>query len=148
MTSLVVFILLVTAAAASGSRFMPGSWYEALAKPVWTPPNWLFGPVWAVLYLAIAVAGWLIWRRSGGRPSPALYVWIAQLIVNALWSYFFFGLHRPGMALVDIILLLLLIVGFIVLSWPVSRLAAGLFVAYGLWVGFAAALNLALWRMN
>ena len=127
---------------------MPGPWYEALAKPVWTPPNWLFGPVWAVLYLAIAVAGWLIWRRSGARPSPALYVWIAQLIVNALWSYFFFGLHRPGMALVDIIVLLLLIVGFIVLSWPVSRPAAGLFVAYGLWVGFAAALNLALWRMN
>lgn len=127
---------------------MPGSWYAGLAKPAWTPPNWLFGPVWTVLYVAIAVAGWLVWRRSGGRLTPALYVWIAQLIANALWSYLFFGLHRPGVAGVDIAALWVLILAFIVLSWPLSRVAAGLFVPYALWVTFAAALNLALWRMN
>jgi len=146
MTSFVVFLLLCVATASLGVLFPPGEWYAALAKPAWTPPNWLFGPVWSVLYLMIAVSGWLIWRASG--PSAPMALWAGQLLLNALWSPLFFGLHRPALALVDIGALWVLIVGTIVAAWPVQRVAAALLVPYGVWVSYAAALNAALWRLN
>jgi tryptophan-rich sensory protein len=137
--SLALFVLGTAAAAFFAAGFRPGGWYEALSKPAWTPPNWLFAPVWSVLYLAIAIAGWLVWRRSGA--SLPLAVWIGQLTLNAAWSWLFFGLHRPALALADIVALLVVILVFIAVAGPVSRAAALLFVPYGLWVLYATALN-------
>jgi tryptophan-rich sensory protein len=138
----------VAAAAFVGSRFRPGPWYAALAKPTWNPPNWVFAPVWSVLYVAIAVAGWLYWRNASSGAVLALSLWGAQLVLNASWSWLFFGLHSPALALVDISLLLVAIAFFIVLAHPISTAAAWLFVPYGVWVSFATALNVAIWHLN
>lgn len=143
----IIFLALVAATASSGAFFMPGEWYASLRKPAWTPPGWLFGPAWTVLYVAIAVAGWLVWRARRRIDAP-LVVWGLQLIANAAWSWLFFGLHRPGLALFDILVMLSLIIGFIVLARRSSRAAAWLFVPYALWVTFAGALNFAIWWMN
>ena len=148
MKSVALFLLAVFAVAFTASRFRPGEWYDALQKPPWTPPDWLFAPVWTVLYLAIAVAGWLVWRGHGGQSSTALSFWVAQLILNGLWSWLFFGLHRPDLALLDIVLLDAAIVGFVMSALPISRLAAALFVPYGLWVGYATALTFSIWQAN
>jgi len=145
--SLIVFILFAAVAAVFGSSFHPGAWFAALAKPEWNPPNQLFAPVWTVLYLMMAVAGWRVWRATG-RMVPALHVWGAQLILNGLWSFTFFGLHRIDIALVDISVLLVLIMGFVVTARRYSLLASWLFVPYAAWVGFATALNFAIWRLN
>jgi tryptophan-rich sensory protein len=146
IVGLVVFLALTAAAASFGAMFRPGAWYEVLAKPAWTPPNWLFGPVWTVLYIMIAIAGWLVWRvHPSGRP---IAIWAVALILNALWSWLFFGRQQIGLALVDIVLLWLGILAFVVAAWPRSRLAALLFVPYLAWVGYATALNAAIWRLN
>ncbi len=149
MKSLLAFIAAVALAAFAASRFRPGIWYESLARPTWNPPNWLFAPVWTVLYLAIAIAGWLVWRALPGPvPRLAMLLWVAQLVLNACWSWLFFGLHQPGYALLDIIVLLVLIAAFIVVAHRVSPVAASLFIPYLLWVGFATALNAAIWQLN
>jgi tryptophan-rich sensory protein len=148
MKSLALFLLAAALAAFTASRFQPGAWYEALQKPAWTPPDWLFAPVWTVLYIAIAVAGWLVWRHGGAQPSVPLLFWVAQLILNFVWSWLFFGLHRPDLALLDIVLLGVAIAGFVISALPVSRLAAALFVPYAVWVAYAAALNFSIWQAN
>lgn len=149
---LVLWLMLTLAVASMGSRFtIPqiDGWYAALRKPSWTPPNWLFGPVWLALYLAMAVSAWLVWRERGfsGAPLPLL-AFAVQLALNAAWSVLFFGLQNPGAALVDIVLLWLAIVFTAVLFWPINAWAAALMIPYLLWVGFAAALNFQIWRMN
>ena len=147
---LVVLVLLAVAVAAVASfagQFRPGEWYEQLVKASWTPPSWVFGPVWTVLYAAIAVAGWLAWRTAGAG-SAAFAVWVAQLALNGTWSWLFFGLHRLDLAMADIGLLLALIVLFAVLVRPHSRAAAWLFVPYALWVAYASSLNLYAWLHN
>jgi translocator protein len=144
--SLLVFFVLVAAAALTGAQFEPGTWYESLAKPPWTPPSWIFGPVWTVLYVAIAVAGWVAWREAGGRVSLAVVLWIFQLLFNASWSWLFFGLQAPVLALINIVVLLAAIIAFIVTAG--SRLAVGLFLPYALWVAFAGLLNLEIVRLN
>lgn len=143
--SLAVFALLTLASAASGSMFMPGPWYETLAKPSWTPPNWLFPVVWPVLYIMIAFAGWYAWRAG---LWVALAIWGAQLVLNAAWSYLMFGQHRIGAALVDLVLLWLSIAAFVLLTWTPARTAALLFLPYWAWVSFAGALNWAVLRAN
>lgn len=144
--SLAVFIALVVGAASTGVFFKPGPWYRALRKPRWTPPNWLFGPVWSVLYIMIAFAGWLVW---GYRPSsPAMVFWGLQLLVNTAWSGIFFGMRRMDLAFYDIGLLWLVVAGFILTALPVSTVAALLFVPYLIWVSIAGALNWTVWRMN
>ena len=147
MRSAIVIALLVLAAALFGSQFMPGPWYEALEKPSWNPPNWLFGPVWTVLYVMIAIAGWLVWQKRGESRAPVV-MWGVQLALNALWSYLFFGAQLPGVAFAEIIVLLASILAFIVVSWRVSRAASLLFVPYAAWVGFASLLNFTIWRLN
>lgn len=144
--ALLVFLVLVAAVAVFGAVFRPGVWYEGLTKPDWTPPNWLFPPVWTLLYIAVAVAGWLVWTRAPF--SPAMAAWAAQLVLNAAWSWLFFGLHRMELGLADIGLLWLAIGAFVILAWPVSMLASLLFVPYWVWVTYAGALNLALLRLN
>lgn len=143
----VIFLLLVFGAASTGAFVPPGEWYQSLAKPAWNPPAWLFGPVWTTLYLMIAAAGWLVWRR-GPEGRAALAFWGVQIALNAAWTLLFFGLHKPLWALVDIAALGLSILAFVWTAWPASRAAALLFVPYLFWVAFATALNAALWRLN
>lgn len=146
---LLLFLALSFGAAAFGAQFAPGSWYAALAKPSWNPPSWVFGPVWTLLYAMMAVAAWLVWRQAGWRAAaPALAVFALQLVLNALWSWIFFGLHAPGWALLEILALWLAILATIVLFARVRPLAAWLLVPYLAWVSFAAVLNFTLWRLN
>ena len=146
LVSLAIFAGIVFAAAASGSHFMPGEWYVALNKPSWVPPNWVFPVVWTILYVMIAIAGWLVWRRAGW--SSALAVWVVGLALNALWSYVMFGRHEIGLALGGIGALWLSIAAFIGLAWNLDRLAAYLFLPYLAWVTVATALNFEIWRLN
>ena len=120
--------------------------YQSLDQPSWAPPSWLFGPVWTILYVMIAVAGWLVWRHAGW--TPALGVYAVQLVLNAAWTPIFFGFGRPGLALVDIVVLWVLIGATIYLFRPISRTAAWLLVPYWAWVTFATALNAAIWQAN
>ncbi|MEC9368660.1 MAG: TspO/MBR family protein [Pseudomonadota bacterium] len=146
LTSLVAFLALCAGAAATGVFFRPGNWYKTLDKPSWTPPDWLFGPVWTVLYIMIAVAGWIVW--SNARTSPAMTVWFVQLGLNAVWSFLFFGLHLTGLALLDIGLMWLASAAFAVMVWPFQPVAAWLFVPYLGWLAYAFALNFAIWQRN
>ena len=143
---LFVFFAVTAAAAAFGAVFQPGTWYQGLEKPPWTPPNWLFGPVWAVLYIMIAVSGWLVWREQGFSLVVAL--WVVQLVLNGAWSWIMFGQHQIGWALADIVFLWIAIIVFAVLAWPVSATASLLFFPYLAWVSYAGALNFAIWRLN
>lgn len=125
------------------------TFYAQLAQPSWAPPAWLFGPVWSVLYIFMAVAAWLVWRERGFSGAPtALWLFVAQLVANALWTWLFFVLQLGTLSLVEIVVLWLLIAATIVAFWPVRRLAALLLVPYLAWVGFASALTLSLWRLN
>ncbi len=144
--SLAVFIALVVAAASSGVFFQPGDWYQSLRKPRWTPPDWVFGPVWSILYLMIAIAGWLVWSEAPG--SAAIWFWGLQLLANAAWSGLFFGMRRMDIAFGGVALLWLLVAGFLVTALPISTAAALLFVPYLVWVTIAGALNWTVWRMN
>ena len=148
MLSFAAFLLAAFAAAGSGAFFRPDAWYESLAKPSWNPPNWIFAPVWTLLYVGIATAGWLTWRANGGAWSPALTVWLAQLVVNLMWSWLFFGRRHIAAALADVTALWLLIVAFIVLALDHSRAAAWLFAPYLAWVSFAAILNAKILSLN
>jgi tryptophan-rich sensory protein len=144
--SLLVFLALVAAAAYSGMTYLPGPFYAALHKPVWTPPDAVFPPVWAALYVMIAIAGWIAWRAQGF--GPLLWLWLLQLCLNGTWSYLMFGQKQINSALFDIGALWIAILVFILVAWPVRRSAALLFVPYFLWVTFAAALNFEIWRLN
>ena len=143
------FIAACVLAALTGAFFRPGEWYERLKKPSWRPPNRLFAPVWTVLYLMIAVAGWLVWRKAGfAGAGLALAFYALQLILNAVWTPLFFGLHRPELGFVDIVLVWVSVVVTIVLFYPIQAVAALLLVPYFAWVTFAAALNYSIWRLN
>ena len=146
--SLVVFLVVVAAVALVGSRFRPDAWFERLRKPSFNPPNAVFGPVWAVLYLAIAVSGWRAWTEAGDAWTPAMTLWVIQLALNGAWSWLFFARHRIDLALVDIVVLLVAIVGYMAAVAPQSVLAAWLFAPYALWVAFATLLNAAILRLN
>ncbi len=146
------FILLCLAAGGAGAILTAPaipSWYATISKPAWTPPNWIFRPVWTALYIMMGFSGWLVWRNKGApRCKSTLVVWFVQLALNVLWSPLFFGLKAVGIALIDIYLLWLFIGRFLITSWGVSRPAAILFMPYWAWVSYASALNLAIWVMN
>lgn len=152
--ALPAFLLLVVGGGlAIGAATAPGAWYAGLAKPSFNPPAWVFGPVWTLLYVLIAVAGWRVWRRERRTRrdplrSPAMRLWAAQLVLNFLWSPAFFTLHRIDLALAIVLLLLLAILGFIATARRIDPTAAWLFVPYAAWVGFAALLNGAILRLN
>ena len=149
IVALAGFVLLVGLVAATGAMFKPGEWYQALDKPPWTPPNWLFPVAWTLLYLVIAVAGWLVWRKAGlSAAGPAFAVFFLQLVLNAAWSWLFFGLHRMDLAFMDIVLLLVAVGVNVYLFFRVLPAAGLLLAPYFLWVSFAAALNFVIWRMN
>ena len=113
------------------------------------PPSWVFGPVWTVLYLMMAIAAWIVWRQRGFKEAAgALGILALQLALNAAYSPLFFGLRNPLAGLVDIIPLWAAIMATIVSFWKISPLAGALLVPYWLWVGFATALNFMIWRLN
>jgi tryptophan-rich sensory protein len=134
------------ATALAGAIFTPGEWYTRLRKPWWRPPNWLFGPAWAVIFCCIAVAGWLVWRQVGF--GLALGIYAVQLVLNFAWSWLFFGRRRPDLAFWDLVALWVSIAACIVVFAPISTAAAWLFAPYLAWVAFAGYLNLVMWRMN
>ena len=125
-----------------------GTWYQALAKPAFNPPDWIFAPVWSALYLMIAIAGWRVWRRGSGEARLALTVYAVQLALNLAWSFVFFGARLIGPALAVIVALLAAILANAFLFWRIDRAAGALLVPYAAWVSFAAVLNAALWRLN
>ena len=140
------------AAAAAGGAVTStsvGDWYQTLTKPSWTPPDWLFGPVWTALYFLMALSAWLVWRRGGWRASRvSLGLFGLQLMLNVGWSAIFFGMRSPGFAFGEILILLLAIAATAVSFWGRSATAALLFTPYLAWTTFAALLNFAIWRMN
>lgn len=130
-------------------RFRPNDWFERLTQPSWRPPNWLFAPVWTFLYLTIAVSGWLVWRERGFADAIWPFaIYAIQLVLNGIWTPIFFGMKRPDLAFVDIVLVWLSIVATIVVFYPISSLAGLLLIPYLAWVSFATALNFAIWRLN
>ncbi len=141
------FLILSFGASTPGILFGPGEWYDSLNRPFFTPPNWLFGPAWTVLYICMAVAATLVWRRVGLR-SRAMAWWFIQLVLNTLWTLIFFGLQAPGLALIEITLMWGAILICMLHFRPVSPLAFWLMVPYLAWVTFAWALNAGFWWLN
>lgn len=149
---LVVFLIICFAAAAIGGIVTGPAidgWYETLEKPSWQPPAWLFGPVWTVLYMLMAIAAWLVWRQAGARSaSVPLSLFAIQLVLNVAWSWIFFGLQRPGWAALELIVLWLAIAVTTLAFYRRSKLAAVLMLPYISWVTFAGVLNFTIWRLN
>jgi tryptophan-rich sensory protein len=146
--SLIVFFVLVGAAGVFGGQWGANEWYERLQKPVFTPPNWLFPIAWTVLYAMIAIAGWRVWDAAHPQRESALGFWGLQLLLNAGWSYLFFGRRDLSAGLAGIAALWLSIAGFIAFAYPADETAALLFIPYLIWVSFAGFLNFTIWRMN
>lgn len=149
---LLVFIVVCFGAAGLGSLLTTpqlGDWYRQLHKPAFTPPDWLFGPVWTALYLAMAVAAWLVWQRHGWSGAQgALGLFGGQLLLNVVWSGLFFGLRHPGAAFLELVALWWAILATLVAFWQKQPLAGWLFVPYLAWVSFAGVLNFAIWWLN
>jgi translocator protein len=153
ISALVAFLALTLVASSIGALTQGddvGERYLALELPTWAPPQDAFGIVWPVLYVLIALAAWRAWRAAGGvEPAKvALTVWLAQLVVNALWPGVFFGAEAFGAAIVVIVGLDLLVIGTIGLFARIDRWAALLLAPYLLWILYATALNIAVWRLN
>ena len=148
---LVIFIFLCLAIGFIGSfatRPNIEGWYNDLVKPSWTPPDSVFGPVWTVLYIMMAAAAWIVWRKTGNFISTPMLVFILQLILNLAWSWLFFGMRNPLAGLIDIVILWIAILITVVTFWKVYSLAGILLLPYLIWVTFASALNFSIWRMN
>ena len=126
------------------------TWYAYLNKPSFTPPSWIFAPVWLILYLMMGFALFLIWTADTAKPAvrAALGLFAAQLVLNAAWTFLFFGLRSPFWGLIDIGLLWLMLAGLIVLSMRVRLLAGLLHLPYWFWLSFASVLNYTIWTMN
>ena len=124
------------------------TWYQYLNKPSFNPPNYLFGPVWSVLYLMMGVAFALVWHSQDTRKRQAMWVFGVQFVLNLAWSFLFFNLHQTGWALIEIIIMWLSVAWTIRLFYPIKPLAAYLLVPYVAWVSFASVLNGAIWYLN
>ena len=147
----IAWLTLSFMAAAIGAvvSIQASSFYLQLARPEWAPPAGVFGPVWTVLYVLMAIAAWLVWRVGGFRVArTALMLFLVQLAINALWSWLFFGWHWGGLAFVDICLLWVLIIATLIAFWRIRPLAGALLIPYLLWVSFAMALNYSIWQLN
>ena len=145
--SLIPFLALaIGGGLAIGYATAPGEWYAMLAKPSFNPPGWIFGPVWTVLYVLIAVAGWRTWRQ--GRTGRLMTLWWMQLGLNFLWSPVFFAARQIDLALIVILFLLASILAFIAAAWRRDRVSAWLFMLYAVWVAFASLLNASILLLN
>jgi benzodiazapine receptor len=148
LVSLLFWLAISYAPGLTGLAFQPDAWWRRIDKPAWTPPDALFGPVWLTLYFLIGVAVYRVARRDAPGTPAALTWFFGQLVLNALWTPLFFGLHRPDLALVCIALLWLAILGTIRAFARVAPGSGALLAPYLLWVSFAAALNAAIWWLN
>lgn len=146
---LVFWVVLCVGVGSAGAVFEPGAWYAALKKPEWTPPGWVFGPVWTLLYVLMGVAAWRVSLAGAFRRRRLpVTVFVLQLVANGLWSWLFFGLQRPGLALLDIAVLWVLLCVCTAIFWGTRREAGLLMLPYLAWVSFAVALNFEIWRLN
>ena len=146
LLALAGFVVATFCAPFAGMIAPPGAWYATLAKPEWNPPSWIFGPVWTALYLMMAIAAWLVWKRDGWRRP--MWFYSGQLLLNAAWTPVFFAAHQIGLALIVITALWLAILCTLLAFLRISKPAGWLLVPYLAWVSFAAFLNYTLWRMN
>jgi benzodiazapine receptor len=142
-------VCFLAAAIGASASVQAGAFYAELVRPDWAPPAALFGPVWTLLYAMMAVAAWLVWRRRDSRTARlALVFFVLQLLLNALWSWLFFGWRLGALSFLDIVLLWALLVTTLVFFWRIRPLAGWLLVPYLAWVTFAAVLNYRLWQLN
>jgi tryptophan-rich sensory protein len=150
LVACVVGCLLVGTLGSVVTRPALDGWYARLEKPPFNPPNWLFPPVWTTLFIFMGVALWLVLRAdpADGQRTLALVLFGVQLVLNFLWSLFFFGLKSPGLAMVELLFFWAALVATIVLFLPLSTWAGLLFLPYLAWVSFAGILNFELWRRN
>lgn len=151
--ALALFIVVSFLAAGLGSAATTKgvtTWYPTIVKPTWNPPNWVFAPVWTTLYLLMSIAGWRAWRAATVPADAAKTLWLygAQLVLNAVWSVLFFYLHRPDLALAEIIVFLALLIAIFVRFARTDRAAAILWSPYVAWVSFATFLNFTIWSLN
>ena len=151
------FAAATMAAASTGAVYKPGRWYEALAKPPWTPPNWLFPVAWMTLYILIILSGWRVAMRLAEGAcegddclygAAGLAFWAAQMTLNAVWSPLFFGIRRPDAAMICLVFMWLAILATIVLFAAIDPLSGALLIPYLVWVSVAGALNLSILRRN
>lgn len=145
------WLLVTYAAAAIGglASARSGTFYQQLSRPDWDPPPSVFGPVWTILYLLMAIAAWLVWRDRGfARAGGALGLYLVQLAANALWTWLFFAWQMGSMAFLEILVLWVLIVATIVAFWRIRRSAGLLMLPYLAWVTFAAMLTYSIWQRN
>ncbi|MBJ3761456.1 tryptophan-rich sensory protein [Maribius pontilimi] len=145
-TLFLIFLAACGGSAATGAMFQPGQWYDALAKPSWNPPNWVFPVTWTVLYLCIANAGARVAQEDGNAYAMGFFA--VQIAFNTLWTPVFFGLHRMKAAMVVIICLWLAVAATTIAFWQLNLIAGILFIPYLVWVSIAAALNFEVWRLN
>jgi len=150
---LIISIIICQLAGVFGSIFTTPAiptWYAILQKPSFTPPNWVFAPVWTTLFLLMGISVFLVWRKGIENPrvNLALRFFIIQLVLNSIWSVLFFGLKSPILGFVEIILLWTFILLTILYFFKISRMAGILLLPYILWVSFAAVLNFSIWRLN
>jgi len=147
----VISILVSLSAGAIGGIFTISAiptWYTTLNKPGFNPPNWLFGPAWTILYILMGIALYLVWIQDKKNKKIAYIFFFTQLVMNALWSFIFFGAHDLGWAFVEIVVLWLAILGTTIAFYRILKPAAYLLIPYILWVTFASILNFAIWRLN
>ncbi|MGA9794051.1 MAG: TspO/MBR family protein [Rhizomicrobium sp.] len=149
-TALLGFVLVAEAAGAAASlvtRPAIESWFPLLLKPSFQPPDWLFAPVWVALYALMAWAAWRVWRVRGLK-SPPIILYAIQLALNCAWSFVFFGGHRIGLALIEIAILFVLVIATAAVFWRNDRWAGALMLPYIAWLGYATALNGAIFQLN
>jgi tryptophan-rich sensory protein len=144
-----LFLCFLAAAAGSAASLQAAPFYTQLARPEWSPPPMLFGPVWTILYILMAFAAWLIWRIEGfWAARTALSLFLIQLVLNGLWSWLFFAWRLGGLAFAEILVLWAFILATLIAFWRIRPLAGALLIPYLLWVSFASALNYTLWKLN
>ncbi|MCX5653040.1 MAG: tryptophan-rich sensory protein [Planctomycetota bacterium] len=149
---LIALIVLCLGAGGLGQLFTGPSaldWYHTMERPSWNPPDWVFAPVWTFLYLAMAVAAWLVWHKAGwyGARGP-LILFAVQLALNAVWTILFFGQRMPGLAFLELVVLWAVILMTLITFWRIRPMAGALLVPYLVWVTFASVLNYSIWQMN
>jgi tryptophan-rich sensory protein len=148
VAALALFVLTAMLAGGIGGLTTDPAWYQALNRPTWAPPGWLFGPVWTVLYVLMGVAAYWVWRAGGPHAKRALVLYGVQLVLNAAWTPIFFGLRAPAWAFAELVLLWGAIVATMLAFARVRRGAAAMLIPYLAWVTFAGALNLSIALLN
>ena len=150
---LIISLALPQLAGLIGSFFTVSAiatWYAALQRPSFSPPNWLFGPAWITLYILMGISVYLVWQKleQNEKAKGVLWLFWVHLFFNAIWSIIFFGLQNPGLAFINIIIIWLLIIALMIKFWKINHWATYLLIPYLLWVSFASVLNYFIWYLN